>query len=106
MGNKPLNKLQQNELNDFCQLTTFSPDEICIKKTNSYKNKRCFFVLAEEWHRYFHKNCPTGQLTADEFKKIYAQFFPAGDSSTFAMFFDVLIQIMTREFHFENFLLH
>jgi Ca2+-binding EF-hand superfamily protein len=43
-----------------------------------------FFVLVEEWHRYFHKDCPTGQLTADEFKKIYPQFFPAGDSSTFA----------------------
>lgn len=66
MGNKPLAKLRPNELNDFCQSTTFSPAEI------------------QEWHRCFYKDCPTGQLTAEEFKKIYAQFFPAGDSSTFA----------------------
>ncbi len=43
-----------------------------------------FFLVVEDWHRCFHKDCPSGQLTIDEFKKIYAQFFPAGDSSAFA----------------------
>jgi Ca2+-binding EF-hand superfamily protein len=51
------------------------------KKINK---KNVFFFIVEDWHRCFHKDCPSGQLTADEFKKIYAQFFPAGDSSTFA----------------------
>ena len=41
-------------------------------------------MLVEDWHKCFYKDCPNGQLTEDEFKKIYAQFFPAGDSSTFA----------------------
>ncbi|CAF0735468.1 unnamed protein product [Adineta steineri] len=66
MGNKPLTKLRPTELNDFRRLTTFTEAEI------------------QEWHKCFHKDCPSGQLTSDEFKKIYAQFFPAGDSSVFA----------------------
>ncbi|CAF0879107.1 unnamed protein product [Rotaria sordida] len=66
MGNKPVAKLRSTDLEYFRQSTTFTDAEI------------------QDWYKCFHKDCPNGSLTLDEFKKIYAQFFPAGDSSTFA----------------------
>jgi neuronal calcium sensor 1 len=32
----------------------------------------------------FLKDCPTGMLTKDDFQKIYQQFFPFGDPTSFA----------------------
>ncbi|UJR38461.1 hypothetical protein I4U23_031129 [Adineta vaga] len=66
MGNKPGAKLQNTELIELRRQTTFTDAEI------------------QEWYKSFHKDCPSGDLTADDFKKIYAQFFSSGDSSTFA----------------------
>ena len=42
MRNKPLIKLRQNELNDFCQLTTFSPAEIRIQNRILIKKQDIF----------------------------------------------------------------
>lgn len=32
----------------------------------------------------FRQGCPTGQLTKDEFRKVYSLFFPHGDASEFS----------------------
>ncbi|KAM0719047.1 hypothetical protein Q7P37_004952 [Cladosporium fusiforme] len=59
-------KLSQQELSELQKATHFDKKEL------------------QQWYKGFLKDCPSGMLTKAEFQKIYKQFFPFGDPSSFA----------------------
>ncbi|KAL8944893.1 MAG: hypothetical protein Q9216_000183 [Gyalolechia sp. 2 TL-2023] len=65
MGNRQ-SKLSQDELAQLMKSTHFDKKEL------------------QQWYKGFLKDCPSGMLTKQEFQKIYKQFFPFGDPTSFA----------------------
>ncbi|KAL0254808.1 Transmembrane 9 superfamily member 2 [Diplodia seriata] len=65
-GTRHQSKLTQQELSDLQKATHFDKKEL------------------QQWYKGFLKDCPSGMLTKEEFQKIYKQFFPFGDPSSFA----------------------
>lgn len=66
MGLNQSKNIKPKMLEELLQITGFSAQEIF------------------EWYQDFHKEYPQNHLTVREFKKLYANFFPSGDSNRFA----------------------
>ncbi|KJK80877.1 Calcium-binding protein [Metarhizium anisopliae BRIP 53293] len=59
-------KLSQEQLTELQNSTHFDKKEL------------------QQWYKGFLKDCPSGMLSKEEFQKIYRQFFPFGDPTSFA----------------------
>ncbi|KAH8874171.1 Neurocalcin like [Schistosoma japonicum] len=59
-------KLKQDAVEELLNQTSFTEAEI------------------QDWYKGFLKECPTGHLSIDDFKRVYTKFFPYGESSRFA----------------------
>lgn len=87
---KQNSKLKPEVLEDLKQNTEFSGKNLIFNRfcrklyVSIYLiNKLILFTDAEiqEWYKGFLKDCPSGHLSVEEFKKIYGNFFPYGDAS-------------------------
>ncbi|KAI6748642.1 hypothetical protein HG530_015415 [Fusarium avenaceum] len=79
---KSQSKLSQDQLLELQKSTHFDKKELQqwykVNTTSPYENGYLISMLG------FLKDCPSGTLTKEEFQKIYRQFFPFGDPSSFA----------------------
>lgn len=76
-------KLSQEQLSQLQKDTHFDKKEL----QQWYKGESSPSFLpskADNLHTGFLKDCPSGMLTKVEFQKIYKQFFPFGDPTSFA----------------------
>ncbi|KTF88017.1 hypothetical protein cypCar_00030000 [Cyprinus carpio] len=66
MGNAKSSAMSKEILEDLKLNTKFSEDEL------------------SQWYENFKKQCPSGRITPEEFKKIYERFFPDSDAAAYA----------------------
>ncbi|KAK0792033.1 Calcium-binding protein NCS-1 [Friedmanniomyces endolithicus] len=82
-------KLSQQELQDLLKATHFDKKELqqWYKGVSHNPHLHLRGETLTKWQMLslgFLKDCPSGMLTKAEFQKIYKQFFPFGDPSSFA----------------------
>lgn len=57
-----------------------SREDITTLKKSTYFDRR----ELQQWYKGFKRDCPSGELSKEEFVKIYKQFFPFGDPTEFS----------------------
>ncbi|KAK9765743.1 Calcium-binding protein NCS-1 [Basidiobolus ranarum] len=78
-----------------------SPEQLGELQKCTYFDKK----ELQQWYKGFIKDCPSGNLDKNEFKKIYKQFFPFGDPSGFAEFvFNVFDENKNGTIDFKEFI--
>ncbi|ODV91851.1 hypothetical protein CANCADRAFT_55635 [Tortispora caseinolytica NRRL Y-17796] len=84
---KAQSKLSQEEVQELQKATKFDRKEL------------------QQWYKDFLRDCPSGQLKREDFHKVYKQFFPFGDSSSFAEYvFHVFDSDRSGEIEFREFI--
>ncbi|XP_051574477.1 visinin-like [Myxocyprinus asiaticus] len=66
MGNAKSSAMSKEILEDLKLNTKFSENEL------------------SQWYENFQKQCPSGRIAPEEFKKIYERFFPESDTTSYA----------------------
>ncbi|KAG9792784.1 neuronal calcium sensor 1, partial [Aureobasidium melanogenum] len=77
-------KLSAQELSDLQKATHFDKKELQQWYKGETRLQADTQGHATDGYAGFLKDCPSGMLTKEEFQKIYKQFFPFGDPSSFA----------------------
>lgn len=60
-------------------VSKLSEDDLKSLKLATYFDKR----ELQQWYKGFLRDCPSGQLSEEEFAKIFKQFFPFGDPTDY-----------------------
>jgi len=60
--------------------STISDEDLAFLMKNTSKSAE----EIQEWHKGFLKDCPSGELTKDQFVSMYSKMFPSGNADKFS----------------------